>query len=1017
MLKRIGSEISGQWRIELLGGLRLFPPGGVDAAQPITHFRTRKISLLLAFLALNPLREHGREELVERFWPELPLDTGRNNLSYTLTALRRQCEAVLPSGAPEALPLLVIGRHAVRLNIPAAVAETDVAQFENLLRLSATSPQGQSRSHFLKEAITLYRGPLLPGVYEDWAVHEQERLTARYTAALVELAQLYAEEGAWAEARDIAARVLAIDPEWDDALLVQQKADTALAAESKVVFVRGISQKGELLPTAPDSVSEEPLGVRAETVSERRSNLPLTLTRLFGREADIERLNTLWVQEGGSRLVTITGPGGMGKTRLALAAAARAEAVQYLRPFWGPLADLTEPGQVLLALASRLGKTISDRPEELLETLVRALEGHGDKVPPLLILDNAEHLLAAQDTPETLNTWIQDLLTRLPALRILVTSRRILGIDGEQEFPLSPLLLPERGESSPATAPAVSLFLDRARTARPDYALSPRNAAAIGEICHMMDGLPLALEMVAAWVRTFSAVQIRDRLRQQYRELLISRRRDAPVRHSSVEATLEWSFRLLTPSEQAFLLRLSVFRGGWETDAAEVVCGEGLPENASGLLRSLQEHSLVTWVSSPTSSEDMEEKSRFRLLEVVRAFAAERLEQVGEAEAISAKHGAYFATLAAACAKHSDGPDRDVYLRRLDTERENLRAALEWYERHGRADKYTQLHLQLCADSSTYFYVRNLFVEGYAHLTAALDRPEVTGDAVVRAWVQVRAAHLASYLGYGEAAEALLVQADRVARSQGDDALLGHVLYMQGGLLSYQGRLDESHEISVECLAVFRQAGNEPGIAMALASLGDTYLDFQDYLKAVPCAEEALMLYRRQGRVDRIGFCLALLGQAYLGCGQTEPARTALSEAIVLLRRCDNIFVLATSALPNLARIAREDGDYPAATNLYREALTLIRESDHELAIELQLRGLAQVASAAGNHEAAICLTGAIEAMRQRSAFPHAPFDPTECDCLYTTGVAAVGLTVATLLRGEGRALATAEAVAYALNY
>src|SRR5579871_2410715 len=643
-------------RVELFGELRL-----VQADQTITRFRTQKVAAVLAYLALYIRQGHTREEIVDRFWPEMDLDAGRNNLSTLLVSLRRQLE---PMGVPQG-SVLMADRRNVRLN--ADVVTTDVAEFDALLKAVGKMASTEEQRSALERAVALYRGDLLPGIYDEWATQEQDRCRARYVDALVAWGRCLQAAGEYDTALSLLQRAITADPYREEVYASRMRLQAGLGSPASALetyrqlegFLKenlGVAPGGkaralaELLHKDPKALlmtagshavvtqrTNPPERVPPRSAprpdpippsAQPPSTLPLQMTRFFEREQELAQLEA-FLTDGITRLLTLTGPGGTGKTRLAIEVARRVAPAFAGRVWFVSLADLIEPALIPFALASAFGLPAADRSDPL-EAAVAALSA----APCLLILDNFEHLLRAGgsaskgDHPISSGAvaLVRLLLGRVPGLVCLVTSREPLHLDGEQAFALMPLSLPSQDMEieSLMGCGSVALFADRARLVRPDFALTTNNREAIGALCRRLEGMPLSIEMAAAWMNTHPPARILQRLEQQL-DLLVSRRRDLPPRQQSLRATIEWSYELLSEPECTLLARLSVFAGGWTEEAAVAVCSDMREEDGDradseapflsetavrDALRGLVEKSLVRY-------EAQEAAERYRMLETI----------------------------------------------------------------------------------------------------------------------------------------------------------------------------------------------------------------------------------------------------------------------------------------------------------------------------------------------------------------------------------------------------------------
>lgn len=553
-------------KIQLLGGLRV-----QQDKRETTRFSTQKTASLLAYLAYYRHQNHPREILVEMLWPESDPRVGRTRLSTALCSLRKLLE---PEGVPPG-SVLTSTHFAIGLN--PAVVTTDVAAFLAACRKAARATDPAERKQHLQQAVEGYTGDLLPGFYEDWVLTEQRRLTE----------------------------------------LFQQAQRERRAREKRA--------------TVPDTTSaslpRHPLPPKTEI----SSSLPPTFTRFFGRTELLKELHQ-WLspastQRARPRLLTITGVGGMGKTRLSLEVA-RGLLEEYSGAVWFvPLAEVNDPASIGSAIADALS-LIRSGPQEPLEQAISFLRERTD-APSLLVLDNFEQLV------EGGAEIVQTLLEQVPTLTCLVTSRRLLNLTAEQETTLQPLPIP-RGEVSPdhlTMYESVRLLIDRAKAVRPTFQVTNQNAPDVAELCYRLEGIPLAIELAAARTQVLTPAQILSQIQQRF-AFLVSRKRDVVARHQTLHAAIEWSYRLLAPEVQRFFTRLSVFRGGWMLEAAEAVCEE---PKALEYLEQLREWSLV-------QVEESEQRIRFTTLETLREFAEEQLNP-DEKAAIAHRHMEYFSSL------------------------------------------------------------------------------------------------------------------------------------------------------------------------------------------------------------------------------------------------------------------------------------------------------------------------------------------------------------------------------------
>jgi len=765
------------------------------------------------------------------------------------------------------------------------------------------------------------------------------------------------------------------------------------------------------------------------------ARFPVPLTALIGREQEVRVICELLSQPE-VRLLTITGTGGVGKTRLALEVAGVLRADFADGACFVPLAPVSDPARVMAAIAQALGlwEIAALPPEEQVHAALR--ERH-----LLLLLDNFEHLLKAAP-------HLAALLASCPRLSMLVTSRAALHLSGEHEFPVLPLAVPDLTQlPSPETLTqqaAVRLFLLRAQAIQPAFHVTPANARAIAEICVHLDGLPLAIELAAARSKLLPPQALLKRLSHRL-EVLTGGAQDLPTRQQTLRNTLQWSYDLLTEPEQRLFRWLSIFVGGCTLEAAEAVCqaGRAGSEQASSVLEgiaSLLDKSLVQ------QTEREGDAPRLVMLETIREFGLECLERQGELEAARRAHAHYYLVLVEQAEPHLFGPEQLLWLDRLERDLDNLRAILQAGIAGGVEEREVALRLAIAL---VFFWIgRGYFHEGRSFLEQLL----ASTQAVV-ASVRLMALNVLGMILWSQdtarGLEPVADQALALAREQDDQLNMTAALILRGAAMMQERRdYAQAQACLEEALASARVLGNRSILVWALASLGRLALYQQDAPRAIACLEEGLALCRAIGEEVQMSAVLHLLAQAELSGGHTARARTLLEESLALYQAYGNTWgiALAKSLLGQLAfqqgelsqaeafltdctRLASEVGDrrnvarsrlllarldalrgeYAAARLRYEEGLAIALELGHMNLIAAGLKGLGCVAATQGLYTWAAMLWGTAEPLREsRSvAIPQA---------LYERMVAVVrsqlGEPAFEEARAKGRAMTPAQVLA-----
>jgi predicted ATPase/DNA-binding SARP family transcriptional activator len=954
----------------LLGPLEVLAGGN---RVPIPGAKERS---LLALLLLHAGRVVSADRLLEELWGEHLPDDPANALQSRVAKLRRAL------GQTGAHGLLASRRPGYVLEV--APEQLDIHRFERLLAKAREAAGTIDAANRFEEALALWRGPALADfAHEGFAQAEIGRLEELRLVAVegrldAELAaghhaelvgQLEALVAAHPLRERFRAQLMAAlyrSGRQADALAAYRAARTVLADEL------GIDPSPELQQLERAILTQDPSLAAPEPLAGPPGNLPARLTSFVGRRTELERVQQLLADQ---RLVTLTGPGGVGKTSLALAAAAQA-AGRYRGGVWlVELAALGDPFLVPTAVAAALGlrDTLGgpggQAPMPPLDRLVQFVQA-GER---LLVLDNCEHLIQA------CAELAEALLGAAPTLRILATSRERLGVPGEALWPVAPLELPDQALPPGALAgyDVVRLFVERAVAVRPDFALDAATAPAVARICRRLDGLPLAVELAAARVRSLPVSEIADRLDDRF-GLLTGGPRTAAPRQQTLQATLDWSYRLLGEPERRLFGRLAVFAGGWTLEAAEAVCaGDGIAASQTvDLLGRLVDQSLV--VAEPG------ETARYRMLESARDYARDRLVASGEADTVARRQLDYLVGLAERAGPQLRGAEQARWMARLEAEHDNLRAALDWALGH---EVQTGLRL---AGTLAWYWLFGHQQEGRRWLARALaaadDHPTLERARGLLAVALVDAFHpttqslaaarqsleIFQALGHRREAalaeaivalehmragdfahvRALLDEAEQTFAEVGDRWGEALTWLVRTSLHAHLGERSHALEAGQRSLAGFRAIGDRYGTSVMLWQLGTLLGRGGDHQAAAALFEEALGLARTMRLSYVVGSALAELASLAATLGDLERADALYVEALALARATGSKGAIA-ACYDGLGTVARRRGDRQRALELHRQALELYRGLGHQPGMVAALCHLGMVEEALGNLDAA----------------------------------------------------------------
>lgn len=684
-----------------------------------------------------------------------------------------------------------------------------------------------------------------------------------------------------------------------------------------------------------------------------RHNLPVQSTPLIGRRRELDEVEKLLAS---FRLLTLTGTGGTGKTRLALRVAEEIAETFPNGVYFIDLSPLSDHVLVAKAIAKALG-VFENPAEPLLETLKRVLSGR----ETLLIIDNFEHVTPAAK-------MVSELLAASPHLKVLVTSREALHVAGEQEYPVPPLSLPVDEVVSVenlAGSEAGALFVQRAQMTLPRFELRDDNASAIAKICTRLDGLPLAIELAAARSKLLTPQALLDRLEGTREDsplrTLATGTRDAPARHRTLEDAIAWSYNLLDENEKKLFARLAVFRGGCSLEAIEAVCGEGLSIDILDGLASLVDKSLVQQKETPGG------EPRFVLLEMIHEYARERLKESGESETMRQRHCEYFVALAERAEPDLRLARYGYWCQQFELELDNIRAVLNWTL----GNREVSQGVRLASALGLFWYGRGYHVEGIRWKQRLLERLD-----------EVPTIYHAKFL-------------------------------ISAGRLAWMVDLDEANSLFERALEVSRDLGDHFQAAWALAFQG--YAMQREPETAIPIAEVSLTLFREMNHLPGIAQVLNIIGELARIGGDDARAKRAYEECLAVCQQTGETLRICYN-LVNLAYVAQHEGEHERALNLVRQALHITRDTKGSRDIASFLVTFAGSIAALGQLDRAARLVGASEAALESMGAFHQPTDKPEIDRIIADVRAQLDNTTFQIAWAEGQEMSLEQAVANALE-
>ena len=833
----------------------------------------RKARAVLALLLLHANDAVAPDRLIEDLWAGRPPPSAATAVQNYISHLRKVLDPQRRRGDP--LELLSTEPAGYRLCV--RPGQIDAERFDGLVRDGMEALVGgraEEAASLLREALALWRGaPLADFTYEPWAQGavgrlEEARLSAlegRIEADLVlarhgqlvgELESLTVEFPLRERLRGQLMLALYRSGRQAEAL------DVFIETRRKLVEEIGLEPGPELQRLHVAILNHESALAMPTRPAAPSANLPAAPTPLIGREHELAALKEKFGRPD-VRLLTLTGTGGTGKTRLALALAGAVLPRFRDGVFFVDLASVTDPSLVPSSVMQAL--EVKEKPGERLTDVLTA---HLRDRRLLLILDNFEQVLDAAPR-------IAELLAACPGLKLIATSRAALHLSAEHEYPVPPLRVPD-----PTALPefgallryeSVALFVTRAQAVRPDIRLTPENARAIAEICTALDGLPLAIELAAARSKVLAPAALLRRLDHRL-EVLTGGARDRPARHQTLVRAIDWSHSLLAGGEQRLFARLAVFSGGFDLESANAVCGLGGEPGLDVLegLTSLVDNSLLR---PPQTYGD---EPRFRMFETIREYAWRRLHARGEHDTARRAHADWYADLAEEADRHlTPGPDQTVWTARLAREHDNVRAALAWASQAGEPE----LGLRLATAVSRSWQLRGHVHEARNRLADAMRRAP-DAEPALRARALSSALTLARIEGDHSSGRALLEEALGAHRAAADHKEIGRTLSHLGAVAISAGEFERAEDLLQQGLDLLREVGDGAELAGALDNLADLALNTGDFARAADVSQEALVLYRQSGFEGDLTLTLLNAGLAAMHEGRDEDARTHLREAL-----------------------------------------------------------------------------------------------------------------------------------------
>jgi len=916
-------------RVCVLGGLQIEANG-----VKLRRLPTQKTGLLLAYLASFPSRPHPREELIEMLWPECLLDEGRNRLRVAFSAIRRMFEEA--GVDPDAV--LEVDRMAARIN-PLACT-TDALQFERAARRDKEEADSAAQIAELEAAAALYTGDMLPGFYEEWVSSERHRFTDLHANLLRRIGKQLVNIGEYERAIEYFRTALASDPlsEGMHRTLIrlymacqrpaaaQRQYETLKAVLARELRTTPSAQTQDLARKLTERTVELDSSnpVSSEPILSTRQPLPTNPTSFVDRSAEMTALSSLLDPKSGTsgRFITVTGPAGVGKSRLVIETIANLQDVYEDRVYYARIAGFESSESVLRSVADAL--QIGAAPQTEAFSAVAEYLSQG---PSLLVLDDADQL-----GPGALRI-VSRLIEWASELRVIITSTRVFEVVDERVLNVKPLPLPSE-DMSPAdlqNQPSTRLFVDRAKSARSTFRLNDANFRIIISLCRRLEGIPLAIELAANWLRVLTPEDMLVRLENRF-DLLRSREEPSTVQSGGLYEALSLSYRLLPEHLRLLLNRLSVLRGYWTEGAAEAICGKDTT------IHDILELSLRSFILC----DDYFGSMRYRMLDTLRDYVDENL-STDERDELLEAHAAYFDNQAASL-RHTEFSEQSRWLNLIDLDYDNYLQALDWSKRQVNFDRGTRL----CADLWRYWYERGLYAEGLAWISTFLGQAAATNNFKIEALFG--ASRLAIGLGENVSAVVFLDQAREISGPMPYGTLTVPVLSTLAVLAIDAHDYERARDIYLEWLSLPVQAyqiwERVPALqglmleakrcddsslyAACSSALAEIMASLGDPTSTAP--DESVSVSRLFG-----GYPFLELGESAMSQGDDNTAKDLYIEALDCYKERSDNFGMAT-AYDHLAAASLRQQDLSAARGFALESLAIRRTMpDHRGAVAVLL--------------------------------------------------------------------------------